>query len=78
MEFIYLSLIVLSTLVGCLFVIVNRYINCLNAHVSDDNRVATPELIKVWKKQITNHEPGSAAYESYKAHLIRANERVPD
>ena len=67
-------LICLAVLFLALNRVVKRLCDCLSAHVSDDNLAATPELIRVWKKQITNHQPGSAEYESYKRHLTRAGE----
>ncbi len=66
------GLLILAVLFFALNRVVKRSCDSLEAHVSDDNRAITPELITTWKKQITNHAPGSAAYESYKAHLIRA------
>lgn len=62
----------LTVVVAGLIRVQNREINCLRAHTKDDNRPPTPELISIWKKRITNYQPGSAEYESYKASLERA------
>ena len=57
------AVIALVVLFLSMNVVVIRVRDAQDAHISDRHRAITPELVAVWKKQITNHELGSKAYE---------------
>ena len=79
-----IAFMVNTVLLGALALVVSRlyrklnvWIEAVRSNCSDEKVVATPALLRVWKKQIKRHKPGSPTYESYRGHLTRAGEKTP-